>query len=269
MSRPAESPGGLVNTEPAFWPPGWLARRQRTISAISASAAARSPGARLQLGLDDDLVGGDRRAPVAELERRRGHVAISSPPRGRRRGPRRGWRPCRSRGRRRSSARAPPTEPGTPTAHSKPVEAGRRRPAGDDRQARPRLPRRTIGAVDRRSPAKPSPSTTASPAKPASATSRFEPLPTTSTGRSRRSAPRLARRRRGRRRDPASTNQRGRAADPVGRARPERHVAPHPCARAPWARGRRRSARSSARRLMRPLARPPRVECVHLVGQRS
>ena len=34
MSRPAASPGGLVNTEPAFWPPGWCSRRQRTISSM-------------------------------------------------------------------------------------------------------------------------------------------------------------------------------------------------------------------------------------------
>ena len=34
MSRPAASPGGFVNTEPAFCPPGWCSRRQRTISSI-------------------------------------------------------------------------------------------------------------------------------------------------------------------------------------------------------------------------------------------
>ena len=38
MSRPAESPGGLANTEPAFEPPGWCSRRHRTIAATSASA---------------------------------------------------------------------------------------------------------------------------------------------------------------------------------------------------------------------------------------
>ena len=41
MRRPAESSGGLVNTEPAFGPPGWCSRRQRTISSISAVGAGR------------------------------------------------------------------------------------------------------------------------------------------------------------------------------------------------------------------------------------
>ena len=36
MSRPAESPSGLANTEPAFDPPGWCSRRQRTMAEISA-----------------------------------------------------------------------------------------------------------------------------------------------------------------------------------------------------------------------------------------
>ena len=45
IRRPAESPGGLVNTEPALWPPGWLARRHRTISASCGLAGAASrPG---------------------------------------------------------------------------------------------------------------------------------------------------------------------------------------------------------------------------------
>src|SRR5437764_415114 len=42
MSRPALSPGGLRNTEPAFCPPGWCSRRHRTISATRASHAAGS-----------------------------------------------------------------------------------------------------------------------------------------------------------------------------------------------------------------------------------
>src|SRR4029450_11547117 len=42
-SRPAESPSGFTNTDPAFCPPGWLSRRQRTISAMSASLAAALP----------------------------------------------------------------------------------------------------------------------------------------------------------------------------------------------------------------------------------
>ena len=46
IRRPAESPGGFVNTDPAFWPPGWLARRQATISDSVRSPAPRSPAAR-------------------------------------------------------------------------------------------------------------------------------------------------------------------------------------------------------------------------------
>ena len=39
MSRPAESPGGLVNTEPALRPPGWFSLRHRTIPASVSSPA--------------------------------------------------------------------------------------------------------------------------------------------------------------------------------------------------------------------------------------
>ena len=48
MSAPAlTSPGtGLTNTDPAFWPPGWLARRHATISLISASDCGRDRRAR-------------------------------------------------------------------------------------------------------------------------------------------------------------------------------------------------------------------------------
>ena len=34
--------GGFVNTEPAFCPPGWCSRRQRTISSMRAAQAAGS-----------------------------------------------------------------------------------------------------------------------------------------------------------------------------------------------------------------------------------
>ena len=46
MTSPAESWNGtgLTNTDPQFWPPGWCSRRHRTMSAISASDRARSPG---------------------------------------------------------------------------------------------------------------------------------------------------------------------------------------------------------------------------------
>ena len=56
-SRPAESPGGLVKTDPAFGPPGWFSRRQRTISARVASPAARSPGARARVASTTTVVG--------------------------------------------------------------------------------------------------------------------------------------------------------------------------------------------------------------------
>ena len=44
MILPAESPGGLVKTEPALLPPGWLARRHRTISSMVALPSAGCPG---------------------------------------------------------------------------------------------------------------------------------------------------------------------------------------------------------------------------------
>src|SRR3546814_8151521 len=42
----SESPAGLVNTEPALGPPGWLARRHVTISEISAALRSGSPSCR-------------------------------------------------------------------------------------------------------------------------------------------------------------------------------------------------------------------------------
>ncbi len=44
MSRPAESPSGLVNTEPALEPPGWCSRRQRTMSVTAACSSSTDPG---------------------------------------------------------------------------------------------------------------------------------------------------------------------------------------------------------------------------------
>ena len=52
-TAPAETPGtGLTNTDPAFWPPGWCSRRQRTISAM------------LRLGLDRGRPPRARSAPT-------------------------------------------------------------------------------------------------------------------------------------------------------------------------------------------------------------
>ncbi len=45
MSRPAESSSGLRNTEPAFAPPGWCSRRQRTTSSMRSPQAAGSSAA--------------------------------------------------------------------------------------------------------------------------------------------------------------------------------------------------------------------------------
>ena len=115
------SPGtGLTNTEPQFWPPGWCSRRQRTISAIVASAAARSPRATRSVRRDDDLVVAEVGAPEpqAELAAHRAtarpasalveveHVAST---RGRRRCPSRGRRRSSARRRRPCPARRPPT----------------------------------------------------------------------------------------------------------------------------------------------------------------
>ncbi len=77
---------------------------------------------------------------------------------------------------------APPTEPGTPTAHSRPCRpaaAVRRASTGrlSAAPARTWLPSRCRAS-------KPEPSEMARPGKPASATSRFDPRPSTSTGTS-------------------------------------------------------------------------------------
>jgi hypothetical protein len=47
--RPALSPGGFRNTEPAFAPPGWCSRRQRTMSSIRASHASGSSDATVKV----------------------------------------------------------------------------------------------------------------------------------------------------------------------------------------------------------------------------
>ena len=77
----------------------------------------------------------------------------------------------------------PPTEPGTPTAHSRPVRPASTRLAGQGRQGHgaPGLHRRPLdgdGAEAGRIEHAPR-----CPANPASATSRLDPRPTTSTGK--------------------------------------------------------------------------------------
>jgi len=68
MSRPAESPGGLVKTEPALLPPGWCSRRQRTIERSSSRPAASSPRPRANSAQLTNLALGHRRAAVAVAE---------------------------------------------------------------------------------------------------------------------------------------------------------------------------------------------------------
>ena len=71
MIRPAESPGGLANTEPALAPPGWCSRRQRTI--VGDARLARGGGRRrghAERRAGDHLGRAERRAPVPEGERR-------------------------------------------------------------------------------------------------------------------------------------------------------------------------------------------------------
>ena len=138
---------------------------------------------------------------------------------------------------------APPTEPGTPTAHSRPVS-----PAATVRRARvgraTAPPARTSVPSTRQRP-KPGPRWTTTPANPASATSRLEPFPSTSTaGRGRRRAPATAH-------EPVLVlrldGEGGGAADPVGGAAPERSVQHGPVAQAPSARVRRHPRRPRRR----------------------
>ena len=69
ISRPAESPGGLVKTDPALLPPGWLARRHRTISSMVALPSARDrPGSSWWTAGHHHLGGAEVGVPVAEAE---------------------------------------------------------------------------------------------------------------------------------------------------------------------------------------------------------
>ena len=143
MRPPAlTSPGtGLTNTEPQFWPPGWCSRRQRTISAIVASAGSRGRRRRSRSRRRDARPGGRRgpsRGSAARAGRRPRRTATGTARRGRARRRRRGTRPCPSRGRRRSSAPRRRPMPGTPTAHSNPVSPAAARAAGEHRQRRRR-----------------------------------------------------------------------------------------------------------------------------------
>ena len=80
---------------------------------------------------------------------------------------------------------APPTEPGTPTAHSNPVSPAstvRRATTGSAAAPPARTRTRPSGpGASTVTVVKPSPSCRTSPSNPASATSRLDPRPTTST----------------------------------------------------------------------------------------
>ena len=180
MMRPAESGRGFTKTDPAFWPPGWFSRRQRTISSMTASPSPGSPRRQPERRVQHDVGVAERGSAERQLQRGGGHLLILAARRGRTRGPSASvcatsppWPPAFMR-------TAPPTEPGTPTAHSRPVSpAAALRRASTGRltaePARTSVPSISIVAHQ-------GPRLTAMPGKPRSATSRFEPRPTTSTG---------------------------------------------------------------------------------------
>ena len=159
INSPAESwPGiGLTNTEPAFWPPGWFSRRHLTISAISRSDCCWSPSARsswavstiswsVKFGAAEPEAKRLGRPPLARTGVRRSktsactrHAAMSEP-----------CPPAFIR-------TAPPIDPGTPTAHSKPVNpaAAVRRASTGNATAEPANTSR-LRYLDRRRPTRPS-----------------------------------------------------------------------------------------------------------------
>ena len=153
ISRPAESPGGLVNTEPA------LGRRAGWPAASPRSRRSRPCGGRVA---GRQAEPGGHAPPGGALTEERGsrgrggggHPSIlpgaqvddADPDEG---------RPCRSRGRRRSSARRRRPSRARPTAHSNPVSpaATVRRATTGSAAAAPASPR----CRRRRSPRSPRP----------------------------------------------------------------------------------------------------------------
>ena len=83
MSRPAASPGGFVNTDPAFWPPGWCSRRQRTISSMRVAASRRVVGVAREGRGQHHRPRPERRPPVAEARARHGDLVQRRRRRGR------------------------------------------------------------------------------------------------------------------------------------------------------------------------------------------
>ena len=213
MRRPAESPGGLVNTEPAFCPPGWCSRRHRTISSMRAAHAPGSSGAP-----------GERRAPPRPTRGRQRRVRY----------PRPSWARLISRNAavaeiedpraedhvvglravaarvhaHRAADRARDPDEELEPGDARPLRVRRASTGKRDRAAAAHVRRHAgsrRGSTRRRRVARTRrASTIATPAKPSSATSRFEPRPITSTGTS-RSRDDIGDDRGGRRRDSART----------------------------------------------------------------
>ena len=246
MIRPAESPGGFGNTDPA------LARRAgaRGASARSRRSCARTPRRRSPATTGTSAPVTTSAAPSAELavpevEARSGRVR---PPRG----------PVR-RGRRRAAAHehlgglAPVAAGVHPDRAADAARGSRRRTRGPVRPAA--AARRREDGSGTAPPARTVPASASrssvlelavehdapSPANPASATSRFEPRPTTSSGGACAVGPRR-RRRASASSEPARTSDGDRPTDVVGGEAATRHVALH------RRRGRARSSRDRDRR---------------------
>ena len=167
---------------------------------------------------------------------------------------------------------APPTEPGTPTAHSNPVtDAAAVRRASTGRATPPPAVTTTRPSESAGPTAMPfanSASDTAIPGNPESATSRFEPRPIASTCRPVAAFAAATRRRSSI--DATSTNKRRPAADAVRGERRQRRVAlgPGPSSRRPPDPRRPSRLRRRTRRRTRHRDAPS-ASGQHLVGQRG
>lgn len=76
MSRPAESPVGLVKTEPGVLPAGLVvATPPHDLAQLGLTGLTVAVG-QVEGRLDDDLVGTDRRPPVPEVALHHGHHDI-------------------------------------------------------------------------------------------------------------------------------------------------------------------------------------------------
>ena len=65
MSRPAESPAGLVNTEPALDPPGWCSRRHLTMALTAACSSSTEPGLTASSAATTTWVAATEEEPIA------------------------------------------------------------------------------------------------------------------------------------------------------------------------------------------------------------